>query len=487
MMDNKEQNKIINALMEYTMELIIMFDEAGNILDYNKTAKEVLGYDEKITEINISEILRKSFKEEDIFSKALQSLTEQKEAFIYRKNGTCFSAGIQIKYYEEADCYLLFAIDIEISKNMEHELVHYKEVATQLAEVKNEFAANVTHELRTPLNGIRGHVENLKETYLTTEQRKTLDIIEHCCNNMSSIINNILDFSKVQSGKFEMEERKFNFQDMMDHIISTNMAAVNEKGLKLTVNIDENIPKLLIGDELRITQILNNFLSNAIKFTSIGFIRIEAMLTMRKNNEVELFFVVADSGIGIALEEQEDLFKSFSQVDASITRKYGGTGVGLAITKELVEMMKGKIYLESEKGRGSNFSFSIRLQTAEKESAKEEYKKEIIQFIEQQNSSKDYKEIEEYYHFGTEKNRGEIVGRMEKLILGIELGAWEKAEMWTGELGSLVENAEVDIKRAVLKLQMAIRKENYDTSIKCYDNLKKLIEDTEEIAYGNGE
>ncbi len=486
-MDNMEQHKIINALMEHTLELIIAFDKTGNILDYNQTAEEILGYDEKITGINITEILRKSFKEEDSFPDALQSIKEQEEAFIYRKNGTCFSARIQIKYYEEADCYLLFAIDIETRKDIEHELAHYKEMAIRLSEVKNEFAANVTHELRTPLNGIRGHVENMKETYLTTEQRKTLDIIEHCCNNMSAIINNILDFSKIQSGKFELEERKFDFQDMIDHIVSTNMAAVNEKGLRLTVNIDENIPRLLIGDELRLTQIMNNFLSNAIKFTSIGFIRIEAMLTFRKNSEVELFFVVADSGIGIALEEQEDLFKSFSQVDASITRRYGGTGLGLAITKELVEMMKGKVYLESEKGRGSNFSFSVRLQTAEKEIAKEEYKKEILQFIEQQNNSKDYKEIEEYYHFGTEKNQSEIAGRMEKLILGIELGAWEKAEMWTGELGSLVENAEVDIKRAVLKLQMAIRKENYETSIKCYDNLKKLIEDTGEIAHGIGE
>lgn len=464
-------------LMIEALEIIIVFDGVGNILKNNKAAKEELGYEDDLKGINISAVLCKEFESGQEFRMVIETLKKQSEAALYRNNGTCFYARIHIEYDTEDGKYYFFALNMEVKREMENEVTRIREMASQAMEVKNEFAANVTHELRTPLNGIRGHVENLKDTYLTTEQRKTLNIIEHCCNNMSSIINNILDFSKLQSGKFELERKQFDLREMMEHIISSNIAAVNEKGLKLTVNIDESIPPLLIGDELRLTQILNNLLSNAVKFTSSGFVRIEAAETLRFNDEIELFFMVVDSGIGISKEEQDRLFKSFTQVDTSITRRYGGTGLGLSITKELVELMNGKMYLQSEKGRGSKFSFSVRVHMTEAGSGREEYKKEILQFLGQHRNGEEYGQIEEYYLFGSEENKKEIAARMEKLVLCIELGAWEKAEIWVGELGKLVENAETDIRRAVLKLGMAVRKENYDKSMELYENVRALIDE----------
>lgn len=217
-------------------------------------------------------------------------------------------------------------------------------------------------------------------------------------------------------------------------------------------------------------------MSNAIKFTSVGFVKVEVAQTFRFENEIELFFLVVDSGIGISKEEQANLFQSFSQVDNSITRRYGGTGLGLSITKELVELMNGKVYLESEKGRGSNFSFSVRMHVPENESTSIEYKKEITKFMESA-SREGADEAEEYYHFGSLQNREEIDSRMEKLVLCIELNAWEKAELWLEELKRLVENSDSELKRAVLRLGMAIRKENYEASIEKYEILKKLLED----------
>lgn len=480
-----EQKSVMEILMQEALEIIIVFGRDGNILKYNKAAGEELGYGEELCGINIAEVLRKEFEGGSDVVTVMEYLKNRKETAVYRDNGTCFSVRLHIEYDNENSRYFLFALNMEVNREMANEVSRIKEVASRAMEVKNDFVANITHELRTPVNGIRGHVENLKDTYLTTQQRRTLDIIEHCCNNMSSIINNILDFSKLQSGKFELENRKFDLREMMEDIVSANLATINEKGLKLTVNVDESVPQILIGDELRLTQILNNLLSNAVKFTAAGFVRIEVAVTFRFSDEIELFFMVLDSGIGISKEEQDCLFQSFSQVDTSITRRYGGTGLGLTISKELVELMNGKIYLQSEKGRGSNFSFSVRLHTAEMTDCRAEYKKEIKQFLGQHSEEAQYKQIEECYCFGSKENKNELAGRMEKLVLCIELGAWEKAEFWAGELSKLLKNADTDVKRAALKLEMAVRKEDYDKSMLHYEDLERLIlERTGEMHYG---
>lgn len=468
--------------MEQTLELILVIDRTGEILSSNRMAEEELGYDEGLSGTLIAQILKKEFEkdradtgESSNWESVRAALAENGEAIFYRKNGTCFRAMLRLAFEEETERIYLFALNMESSKEMEYEVMRVKEKAQQAMSVRNEFVANVTHELRTPVNGIKGHVENLRETCLTSEQRRTLNIIGHCCDSMSSLINNILDFSKLESGKLELERREFEFRRMMDYVAETNIAAVNEKGLRFSVNIDENIPEFVIGDELRLSQILNNLISNAVKFTSVGFIRVEVTRTLQFNDEIELFFMVVDSGIGISPEEQDRLFQSFSQVDTSITRKYGGTGLGLAITKELVELMRGKVYLESRKGKGSNFSFSVRLNTRETSSEIESLKKDIREFLEQAKNTEELEKVEEYYRFGSEENKKEIESRMEKLILCIELGAWEKAELWAEELKKLAADADTEVKRAVLRLEMNVRKEDYDRSVRQYETVKALF------------
>ena len=176
---------------------------------------------------------------------------------------------------------------------------------------------------------------------------------------MSSIINNILDFSKLEAGKLTLEEKEFDFYKMMDNVITTHIATVNKKELKLNVYVDEKIPQIVVGDELRLNRILNNLLSNAVKFTSVGYVNVSVSKTMQVNDEVELFFIVKDSGIGISKEEQDKLFQSYSQVDASITRRFGGTGLGLAISKKMVEMNDGTISIDSEFGEWTEVTIKL--------------------------------------------------------------------------------------------------------------------------------
>lgn len=463
------------------IEMIFVFDEQGKVHFSNRTANQELGYEGGLSAVNLKQILCQEFQQEGqerpFSAEVVQNLTE---AVFYRKNQTCFPASMKVSKSEVREGhYQLFAVNITQRRETEKELIHEKEEAALAMKARNEFVANVTHELRTPLNGIRGHLTTLRDTPLDAAQTRVTDIILKCCENMGAIINNILDFSKMEAGKFTLEDKEFQFREMIDHVVDTSIVAINEKGLYLTVNVADDIPDHVSGDELRIVQILNNLLSNAVKFTAVGYISIDITKTLEFDNELELFFMVKDTGIGMSREEQDKTFKSFSQVDASITRKYGGTGLGLVITKQLVELMGGSIHLESEKGKGSTFSFRIRLRRAEGPAAGEETEnreKEVQPGFKQYagNISR-FDSMENFFTFGTSENAQEIRNKMEKLIICLELEAWDKAESFAGNLKSLLGERE-DLKKTVFRLEMCLRKEDYEKSMKRYQDLKTLLE-----------
>ncbi len=460
---------------DVALEIILRFDRDGKILYGNSQAKKDLGYGEELTRISLLELFPTELQQEKYEDgMLLDTMAAMRESMMYRKNGTCFP--VCMTTIVEGEQNLLFAINVAQRVETERKLVRMKEEMEETIKVRNEFVANVTHELRTPVNGIRGHVTNMLEAGVTVEQKRTLDIIIRCCENMSAIINNILDFSKLEAGKFTLEQKEFNFYQMINHAVETNITAINAKGLHIMVNIDKLIPEFLIGDELRLTQILNNLLSNAVKFTSVGYINIEVTKTVQFDDEIELFFVVSDTGIGISQEEKDKLFKSFSQVDASITRKYGGTGLGLAITKQLVELMNGSIHLDSEKGKGSSFSYSVRLHVAQNKK-EENSVREQFEFINQNQDMSKFDNIGEIFHFGTAENAEELRSKMEKLIICLEVGAWDKAETFSHNIKALVEEAPQEVKKAAFRLEMNVRKEKYEKAVEQYNNLKQLFEE----------
>ncbi len=464
----------IYRFADESLEIILMFDDNGKILYGNALAKNDLGYGEELTTIRLDELFPGELRQEDN-SFSMEQVAQMKEGMMYRKNGTCFP--VRMSIVMEAGRNLLFSINIAKRIETERKLVRMKEEMEETIKVRNEFVANVTHELRTPVNGIRGHVTNLLEAGVTGEVKNTMDIIIRCCENMSAIINNILDFSKLEAGKFIIEQKEFNFYKMVNHAVETNITAINSKGLHIGVNIDKIIPEYLIGDELRLTQILNNLLSNAVKFTSVGYINIEVTKTVEFDDEIELFFVVSDTGIGISQEEKDKLFKSFSQVDASITRKYGGTGLGLAITKQLIELMHGSIHLDSEKGKGSSFSFSVRLHLSQ--NSKEGLKAgERFEFINQNQVVPQFDDLEKIFQFGTTENLQEIASKMEKLIICMDVEAWDKAETFAHNIKELLEQAPKDIKKSAFRMEMNVRKGNYEKSMEQYNSIKSALEES---------
>ena len=295
------------------------------------------------------------------FNKLVKGKSVQIDDYYSQQYDKWFEVAI---YSPKENDIVIIITDITHIKDTEKKLIRARDLAESANKAKSEFLANMSHEIRTPINGIVGMIDLTMLTELSIDQRDNLLTAKVCANALLKIINDILDFSKLEAGKVTLENISFNIKNLLVETVKTHSSRINEKGLELHYTFSSSIPPLLTGDPNRLRQILNNLISNAIKFTEKGYITISILTMSEINDEVELKFIVSDTGIGISPGDIKRLFQSFSQLENSFTKEYGGSGLGLAISKNLIELMGGRIEVESEKGKGSSFYFSLKFKVS---------------------------------------------------------------------------------------------------------------------------
>ncbi len=359
---NNERMKL-EKLFNYSLDLICIAGIDGYFKKVNPMFNEVLGWTQE-------ELLKTPFidliHEEDIAKTNIEveklakgERTLNFENRYRKKNGEYVI--INWIANPDADTGELFCIGRDITERVRilEELEQAKLVAEKSLKIKDEFLSNMSHEIRTPLNAIMGFNDLLRGSELNSEQKKHVDIVKVASQNLMVIINDILDISKLESGILELENRAINLKDIAENVINLQSHKAKEKGLKLMLSVDQDIPVNVSGDSTRISQVLINLIGNSIKFTNEGYVELKVMEIARKDKNSRIRFSVKDTGIGIDKEKQEAIFERFSQAESSTTRVFGGTGLGLNIAKMLVEIHGGKIELQSELGKGSEFSFDI--------------------------------------------------------------------------------------------------------------------------------
>lgn len=357
--DYVSKGKFYQAVVEDGSDIIFIVDFDGLILYHNKSVEEVLGY-KPGTLINknffdyISPDTKAGFQKN--FNASIKKpYNEGVEFQFLRKTGTYkyleFNS-INLKQKEDLEGLILDCRDITERKRDAAELLRAQKA-------KEQFLANISHEIRTPINGIAGMAELLSQDPTQEEKTTYLNAIRSAADNLKVIINDILDLASIESGKLKFESIGFSVKDLLSSLINSFSVQAREKRIDLKLDINDEADTILIGDPVRLNQILINLMSNAIKFTHSGNIRVVCSVARKQRSKYDMKFEVIDTGIGIPKDKLKTIFESFSQADESVTRKYGGTGLGLTIVKQLAELQKGTITVESKENEGSSFRVVI--------------------------------------------------------------------------------------------------------------------------------
>ena len=370
----EEQLKMLSLVASSTTSGVVINDSEGKVEWINNAFEKITGYNlNDVKDKHLGDTLKGELTDVAIIQRA-RELSKNKQSFevdllAYRKDGqplwVSVINSVILDKAGKVDKYIEVIIDITAKKKVELELISAKEKALQLNRAKDMFIGVMSHEIRTPLNAVIGMSHLLIDDSPLESQKESLNILKFSAENLMTLINDVLDFTKIETGNIELEKANVNLRDMVKSITNSMQYKATEKGIYLNSNIDANLPQLVIADSARLVQVLLNLTGNAVKFTDTGGVTIDLKVLEESNKNIRIRFAVTDSGIGIAQNKLSTIFESFKQAEADTTRKYGGTGLGLAISKRLVELHDSRINVDSVLGQGSTFWFIITFNRAD--------------------------------------------------------------------------------------------------------------------------
>jgi len=386
-MKEQEELKKLSRAVEQSPASVIITDPGGIIEYVNPKFSEVTGYSSEEAIGQNPRILKSEYTPPEIYEELWRTISEGDEWHgefqNKRKNGELFWENASITPIKSdkggVTHFLAIKEDITERKHMELELKKAKEAAESATQAKSDFLANMSHEIRTPMNAILGMTYLALKTDLNPKQHDYINKTHASAQSLLGIINDILDFSKIEAGKLDIEHIDFDLTGVLDNLSNLTSIKAQEKGLEMVFAVDSDVPMFLKGDPLRLGQILLNLTGNAIKFTEEGEIVVSVKPVEVNKEYALLHFAVKDTGIGLTQEQRAKLFQSFQQADTSTTRQYGGTGLGLTISKKLTELMDGEIDVESKPGEGTTFFFTARFGRQEKEQPRRKIIPETLQ------------------------------------------------------------------------------------------------------------
>jgi PAS domain S-box-containing protein len=360
--------KLLSLVASNTTSGVVINTAEGEIEWVNEAFEKITGFGiDDVRTKHLGDVLQGELTDVSIIQKG-RDLSKNKQSFEvdllgYRKDGTpmwlTVINSVILNKSGAVEKYIEVVIDISAKKKVELELISAKEEALQLSRAKDMFISVMSHEIRTPLNAVIGMSHLLLEGDPLESQKENLNVLKFSADNLLTLINDVLDFTKIETGNVELEQAEVDLRKMLQSITASLQYQTKEKNIYLDARIDEAVPEIVIGDSTRLSQILLNLTSNAVKFTDKGGVKIELQVIDQTQRNVRVRFSVTDTGIGIANDKLNTIFESFKQADTSTTRKYGGTGLGLAISKRLIELHDSRINVDSEPGKGSTFWFTL--------------------------------------------------------------------------------------------------------------------------------
>jgi len=374
-----EEEEHIRLLMESTAEAIYGVDLAGACTFCNPAFLRLMGYESRKAVLgkNIHNLVHHAlpngspYPPEEcplVYALLNGKRLHAPDELLWRADGT--SLAVEMWSYPvinegELRGSVVTFLDVTERKRAEQALHQAKEDAEAANRAKSHFLANMSHEIRTPMNGILGMTDLALETELNPEQREYLGMVKSSGESLLTLLNDILDLSKIEAGKFELDSSDFSIENCIEEALQPLAISAQQKGIELVWDIAADVPNIVCGDPTRLRQVLINLTGNALKFTSEGEVAIHVKCDSPRDENFLIHFTVSDTGIGISQENQKKIFSAFSQADMSTTRRFGGTGLGLSISERLVKLMAGRIWVESAEGKGSRFHFQVLLQPAQ--------------------------------------------------------------------------------------------------------------------------